>query len=150
MHCVCPMHFFDRVEDVLRGGQAMVNEEAPNDENAVLRLDFATHVAGERSLSGLDIPRCQRGGKGALQSSRRGRHDIIKRGRARFFDRSRIQAVVFGDRSMNAEGDGRRLGGQERSPDCTRLAFDFPFVHIGRLGHPILLARTFYIRWAWA
>jgi hypothetical protein len=144
------MHFFDRIADVLRGGQAMVNENATNDENAVLSLDLAAHVAGERSLSGLDIPRCQRGGKGALQSSGRGGHYVIQRGRARFFDGSRIQAVVFGDRSMNAEGDGHRLGGQERSPDCARLAFDFPLVHISRLCHRILLARTFYIRSAWA
>jgi hypothetical protein len=144
------MYFFDRVADVLRGRQAMVNENATNDENAVLSLDLATHVAGECSLSGPDIPRCQRGGKGALQSSGRGRHYIIKRGRARFFDGSRIQAVVFGDRSMNAERDGRRLGRQERSPDCARFAFDLAFEHISRLGHHILLARTFYIRSAWA
>jgi hypothetical protein len=138
------MHFFDRAADVLRGGQAMVNEKATNDENAFFSLDLATHVARECSLSGPDIPRCQRGGKGALQSGGCGRHHIIKRGRARFFDGSRIQAVVFGDRSMNAEGDGRRLCGQERSPYCARLAFDFPLVHIGRLGHRILLARILY------
>ena len=109
MHCVSEVHFFDRVADVLSGGQAMVDENAANDENAVLRLDLTTHVAGQCSLSCLDIPRCQRGGKGALQSGGRGRDDIIQRGRARLFDGSRIQAVVLGDRSMNAEGDGRRL-----------------------------------------
>jgi hypothetical protein len=97
------MHFFDRAADVLRGGQTMVDENTTNDENAVLSLHLATHVAGERSLSGLDIPRCQRGGKGALQSGSRGSDYVIQRGRARFFDRSLIQAVVLGDRSMNAE-----------------------------------------------
>jgi hypothetical protein len=140
------MHFFDRVADLLWRGQAMVDEKTTNDKNAILSLYLATHVAGECSLSCLDIPRCQRGGKGALQSGSRGGHYIIERGRTRFFDRSRIQAVVFGDCSMNAEGDGHRLCGQERSPDCARLAFDFPFVDVGRLGHRILLARTFYIR----
>jgi hypothetical protein len=84
------MHFFYRVAEVFRSRQAVVDENAANDENAVLSFDLASHVAGERSLSGLDIPRCQRGGKGALQSSRRGRHYIIERGRARFFDGRRI------------------------------------------------------------
>lgn len=66
MHCVSAIHFFDPVADVLRSDQAMVDENATNDENAVLGLYLATHVARECLLSRLDIPHCQRGGKRAL------------------------------------------------------------------------------------
>ena len=60
------MHFFDRAADVLRSDQAMVDENATNDENAILNLYLATNVARECPLSCLDIPHCQRGGKRAL------------------------------------------------------------------------------------
>lgn len=64
----------------------MVDENATDDEDAVLGLHLAAHVARERASAGLDVPRCQRGGKRALQSSGRGRHYVVERRGARLFD----------------------------------------------------------------
>ena len=84
------MHLLDRVVDVLGCFQPMVNENAANDENTVLGLHLAADIARERSLAGLDVPRCQRGRKRALQSSCGGSDHIINRGGARFFELGRI------------------------------------------------------------
>lgn len=66
MHLVGAVDVLDRAANVVGGDQAMVNADATNDEHAVLRFDLATHVAGERPSTCPDLPRCQRGGKGAL------------------------------------------------------------------------------------
>lgn len=44
----------------------MLNPDAANDQYAVLGLHLAAHIAAECATTALDIPRCQRGGKGAL------------------------------------------------------------------------------------
>ena len=80
------MHLLDRAADILASFQAMVNENATNDEDAVLGLHLAAHIAGKCPLARLDVPRCQRGGKRALQSSCSGSDHIINRSGARFFD----------------------------------------------------------------
>ena len=84
------MHLLDRVADVLGCMQAVVNQNATNDEDAFLGLYLAAHIARERSSARLDVPRCQHGGKRALQSSCGGSDHIVKRGGARFFHRGGI------------------------------------------------------------
>jgi hypothetical protein len=101
------MHFLDRVADILGRGQAMADKNPTNDEDAIFGLHLAAYVAGERSPAGLDIPRCQRGGKRALQSSCRGCNHVVEGGGARLFDGGGIQPVVPGDGSVNSKVDGR-------------------------------------------
>lgn len=84
------MHFLDRVADVLGRDQAMVDKNATNDEDAVFRLHLAAYVAGERSPACPDVPRCQRGGKRALQSSCRGCDHVVEGSGPRFLDGGRI------------------------------------------------------------
>jgi hypothetical protein len=80
LHGVHAMHFFDCVAEVFRRSQIMMNEDTADDENAVFAFDLAAHVAGKGASAGFYIPRCQRGSKGALQSSRSRGHDVIERG----------------------------------------------------------------------
>jgi len=107
VHWVCAMHFLDCVADVLGRGQAMADENATNDEDAIFGLHLAAYVAGERPPACPDVPRCQRGGKRALQSSRRGCDHIVEGSGAGLFDGSGIQTVVLGDGSVDAEVDRR-------------------------------------------
>ena len=66
MHRVSAVDILDRVARVLGRHQAMVYQDAANDEDAFLRFHLATHVAGEGPSTCLNLPRCQRGGKRAL------------------------------------------------------------------------------------
>ena len=90
LHGIGLVDVLDYVAHILGRGQSMVNENSTNNQDAVLGFHLAAHVAGECSLPRLDVPRCQRGGKRALQSSGRGRNDVIERSGARFLDGGRV------------------------------------------------------------
>ena len=63
---ITTVHFLDDAANVLREYEPMVDENAPNHQDALLGFDLAPHVAAECPSACLDIPRCQRGGKCAL------------------------------------------------------------------------------------
>lgn len=44
----------------------MVNENPANHKHTILGFHLATHIARQSSPARFDLPRCQRGGKGAL------------------------------------------------------------------------------------
>lgn len=60
------MHFFDDATNVLWNRKPMVNKNSSDHQDSFLGLHLAVHIAAESPTAGLDIPRCQRGGKCAL------------------------------------------------------------------------------------
>jgi hypothetical protein len=103
VHGIGAVHFLDSIADVFWHGHTMVNEKAADNQNAVFCLNLAPHVADKSSPAGLYIPRCQRGGKCALQSSRSGGHYVVERRGTRLLDRLWIKAVMLGDCPVHAE-----------------------------------------------
>ncbi len=138
-HRIRLVDFLDHVADVLWYPQPMVDENSTNDEDAVIGLYFAAYVAGKRPSACLDIPRCQRGGKGALQSGRCGGNNVIDRRGARLLYRGGIQTVVLGDCAVNAKVDRHWFCRQVCDSYRPRAAVDFPFIYICWFGHRVLL-----------
>src|SRR5712692_4201047 len=120
----------------------MVDENPANDEYAILGFHLATHFTCQSPATCFDLPRCQRGGKRALQSGRCGRDYVVERSGARLLYVGRVQTVMLGDCPVNSKVDRRRfcrqLGGSYRA----RSAFDFHFGNIGHFGHDIPLSRS--------
>ncbi len=85
----------------------MVNEDPANDQYAILGFHLATYFTGQSPTTGFDLPRCQRGGKSALQSGPGGRDYVVERSRARLLDVGGVQTVMPGDRSVHPKVDGR-------------------------------------------
>lgn len=108
----------------------MVDEDAPNHQNILLGLDLAAHVTTECPSACFDIPRCQRGGKGALESSGSGGNHVVDRGGAWFFDLVWIQAVVAGDCAMDAEDHGSRFRGKLCQANGAFPTLDLPFIDV--------------------
>ena len=86
LHRIGLVDFLNHVTDLLWYCQSMVDENPTNDEDAVFGFYFAAYVARECPFARLDVPRCQRGGKRALQSGRRGCNYVVERRGARFLD----------------------------------------------------------------
>jgi len=131
------MGLLDHTADVIGRCHSMVNEDPANDKHAVLSFHFATHIARQSSATCLNVPRCQRGGKRALQSGRCCRDYVVERSRVRLLDIGGVQTVMFGDRPVNSKVDRRRLCRQLGCSYRTRSSVDFHFCNIGRVGHDI-------------
>ncbi len=90
----------------------MADKDAANHKHTVLSLHLTTHIADKCPLARLDVPRCQRGGKGALQSGRGSGNHIVQRRCAWFLDGCWVQAVVLGYRSVDTEVTGADSAGR--------------------------------------
>ena len=60
------MDLLDHAADVFGRYQPVANENSANDEYAILGFHLAPHFTHQSPATGLDLPRCQRGGKCAL------------------------------------------------------------------------------------
>jgi len=68
------MNFFDYGVVAFRCRQAMRHVDAADYQYTILSLHLTPNFARECPLPCLDLPRCQRGGKGALHSGPGSRH----------------------------------------------------------------------------
>jgi len=136
---IIPVHFLNHAPHVLWNRNVMADKNAANHKHSVLGLHLTAHIAHQCPSAGLDIPRCQRGGKSALQSSGGGGDHVVYRCRARFLNGGWVQAVVLGDCSVDAKGNRNRLGRKESGANRTGSALDFSFINIGGRWHRVLL-----------
>ncbi|HMK28754.1 MAG TPA: hypothetical protein VK473_03650 [Terriglobales bacterium] len=60
------MNLLDHSTGAFGRYQPMANENSANNEYAILGFYFSTHFTPQSSVTGFDLPRCQRGGKRAL------------------------------------------------------------------------------------
>jgi hypothetical protein len=74
---------FDGVAQFLRGTQAVMDGDSPNDQNVSVQLDFPHGFCTQLTARGINLARLQRASKGSRQSTRCGRNDVVQRGRAR-------------------------------------------------------------------
>jgi hypothetical protein len=94
-----------------------------NDEHLPFKLDLASNLAGELVIAGVDLTRLQRASERTAQSTARGRHDVVERGRARRVSVWR-DLVVSCHLGVNSEHDWFVLGRQVGEPYRTLLALD--------------------------
>ncbi len=112
MQGIRPVHFLNHAPHVPWNRKPMADKDAANHKHTVLSLHLTTHIADKCPLARLDVPRCQRGGKGALQSGRGSGNHIVQRRCAWFLDGCWVQAVVLGYRSVDTEVTGADSAGR--------------------------------------
>jgi hypothetical protein len=134
-HRIAAMHFRNDVMNGFWNHDPVVNEDSPNHQDSFLDLHLASHFAAEGAAPCLDIPRCQRGGKCALQSSCRGGYHVVDRRRSRFFDRCRVKTVMSGDCAVDPKEHRGRFRRKLGQPNGALSAVDLAFINICRLWH---------------
>jgi hypothetical protein len=92
-------------------GEDVAHMYALDHEHAVLDLDLAGRLTDQSSLACRDLTRFQRASEGAGQSAPRGGDDVVERRRALGLPRC-LNAVVLGDRVVDAEPHRLRFGGK--------------------------------------
>jgi hypothetical protein len=95
--------------------QAQHHVNPPDDQHSILYFHFARRI--RRQLPGrcIDLTRLQRAPEGPGESTRRGRDNVVQRGRMGLKD-VRRHFVVLGHCAMHSEQNGGLLRGQPCAP----------------------------------
>ena len=109
---------FDGIVDVVRDHEFVLGVYASQHEYVVVLLDLAGYLGDEVLCTDVYLARCQRTGKCAGESATRRRDDVVDRRRMRI-QVTLLDAVMLGNRSMNAEHDGLRFRREPSGPQLT-------------------------------
>lgn len=112
-----------------------MDEDTPNHQNSLFSLHLAADIAAKCPPACFDVPRCQRGGKRALQSSTGSGDYVIDGRRPRFFDCRRVQPVMPGDRAVNPKWHWSGFRRELRQPNRALPSVDPSFINVCRLRH---------------
>ena len=107
----------------------------PDDQNAILRLDFAACFCNKFASARVDFARLQRAPEGPQHSTSRCRNDVVNRGAVRFSQGRSIYSIVLCDRTVNAERDDIVFAGQMRCAQRTFLSFESDVGSVDDLRH---------------
>jgi hypothetical protein len=105
------VHTLDRFPNVFRAGQTELDVNSADDKYAVFGFDFTASFRFKSPLTGIDFTRFQRAPEGSEHSAGCRSDYIIDSCRMRLFEFGFVDAIVFGDRAMNAEQDWITLTG---------------------------------------
>jgi hypothetical protein len=94
--------------------QEVVNVNSANYQNPLIGLDFPSDVSTQSAIARIYFARIQRAPEGSNHSTTQGGHNIIERRRMRFGQFCWIQAIMLGNRSMDAKDHWLRFTGQVR------------------------------------
>src|ERR1700730_10058397 len=112
---------------------------AADDEHAFFRFHLPCHLSQELAVTSIDVTRFQRASKSAQHSTgSRGNH-IVQSGCVRLHDLGRIDFVVLGNRTVDAETDRLRLTRQSGDAQRTSLSLNSYFGNVHDLRHVCLL-----------
>ncbi len=114
-------HTLDDLAWCVLGSEQIPHVHSPQDEDVSLLLHLPTNLAGQVGGSDFDLARCQRAGKGARESAC-GRRNHVVYGCGVGLVRSRIDPVVFRDRSMDTEEHWLRFGWDRGASEWTPQA----------------------------
>jgi hypothetical protein len=98
--------------------------DAPYNQNAFLRFDFARYFAHELPVARINVARFQRASKCAEHSTGGGGNHVVDRRSVRVRQLSGIDFVVLGDCTVDAEDHRLRLTGQIGDSNGTDLSLD--------------------------
>jgi hypothetical protein len=102
---------FHGFPSVLGSIEYVVNVNSANDQNPLIGFDFPSYFGPQPAVARIYFARIQRAPEGSDHSTTQGGHHIIKRCRVRFGQFRWIQAIMFGNGSMNTEDDWLRFPG---------------------------------------
>jgi hypothetical protein len=126
-----PVHPLRRPVVFVFAFQLEPHVNAPQNQHIVLFLDLTGRLARQASLAGRNFTRLQRASKGAGESTRSSRDDVIERRRVWFQVRRRCLEIVRGYRAMDPEQNRvwfrRNKGSAQRA--LYALDADFGSVH---------------------
>jgi len=86
-----------------------MNVNSTNYENPLIGFDLPTYFGMQPAVARVDFARIQRAPEGSKHSTTQGGHHIIERRRMRLGQLCRVQAIMLGNGSMDAEDDWLRL-----------------------------------------
>jgi hypothetical protein len=124
------MHSFHRFARLLGSSKEVVNVNSANDQDPLVGLDFALDVGTQPAVARIYFARLQRAPEGSEHSTTERGDNIVKSCGMRFGEFCRIQAIMPGNRSMNAEDYWLRLSWQLCDSKRARPPFDPNVGHI--------------------
>lgn len=107
---------------------------AADDEDVILGFDFTDGLGNQARIRCINLTRLQRASEGAGESTGGSGDDVIEGGGVGI-ENLRRDLIVFGDRAMHAEQDGRGFGRQPGPAERAFEAFDFDLRAIDDVGH---------------
>lgn len=110
--------------------------DAADDKDVILGFDFADGLRNQTRIGCINLTRLQRASEGASESTGSGSDDVIEGGGVGIEDLRR-DLIVFGDRAVDAEQDGRGLGRQPGAAQRAFEALDLDLRAIDDVGHGI-------------
>ena len=138
-HGVDPVHALNGFKRLFGRDQPHRHMDAPNDEHAFLRFNLASHFPHELPVARIDVTRIQRASESTEHSTGgRGDHVVNRRG-VRLRKLGRVDLVVLGYRSVNAEQHGFGFTRQVSDPNRSNFPLNTSFRNVHYIGRGCLL-----------
>jgi len=121
---------------ILRRSQSVHHVNALDHKYAVIAIhDFACDLGCQFPILSVDFAHIQCAAQSAHQSTTDSRHQVVNGRGMRFHDVSRVNTIMGGDCSVNAERYGIRFAGKARITQRTFAPFDLHFGDVSYFNH---------------